>query len=332
MSLKKKSNMYFSLAQMVAAGMPIVRATRTAGMGGRDRYGRAMVRVSEEIDKNGVAIADAMRKRPNIFSPMDIMVVEVADNSGNLPEGCRMLANWYDLMGRIRTMIRTGLIFPLVILNIAAVVFPAPRLVMERVNTNHWDFASYLQTVLTVLAIFYIPIFTVAFLLGLSGTRGLFRRIVDHIAFHIPFLGGGLQAMALSRYCMAFGMMARAGVSVITTAQRAAELCGNAVIEERLIGGATAAKQGNPVVDGFSKWLPYEFLEMWRVGEETGDMGSMTARLAQTYEEQMVWRFTSLARAIPWIVYALVCVMILYMIYTLVGQYLGMLTNIADFG
>jgi type IV pilus assembly protein PilC len=322
MSLRKKSNACFSLAQMVAAGMPIIRATRTAGAGTRGPIGRTLVRMSGEIEKGGMLLADAMRKHPHVFTPMDVMVVEVADNYGNLPEGLRMLANWYELMGRIKRIILTGMIMPLVTLNVAAFVFPLPALV-----TSGFDFSQYLRTVAMVLAAFYVPILTLAFLISASGSRGRVRKAVDHVAFYVPMLGGALRAMALSRYCMAFGMMARSGVSVITTAERSAELCGNAVMEKRLAGGAVAARQGNPVVEGFSKRLPFEFVEMWRVGEETGDMGSMTSRMAKTYEEQMVWGFTALARGLPWVLYGLVSIAIVIMIFKLMGFYLGMLTS-----
>jgi type IV pilus assembly protein PilC len=322
MSLRKKSNTYFNLAQMIAAGMPVVRATRTAGAGVRGPIGKALIQMSTEIEKGGVMLAETMRTRPHVFSQMDTMVVEVADVSGNLPEGLRMLANWYDLMGRIKRIILSGMIMPLITLHMAAFVFPLPTLV-----TSGFDFDRYFASVIAALMAFYVPIVTIAVLVKLSGTRGEIRKALDHVAFCIPVLGGALMAMALSRYCLAFSMMARAGVSVITTAQRAAELCGNAVMEKRLAGGAEAAREGNPVVDGFSRRLPLEFVEMWRVGEETGDLDKTASRLAITYEEQMVFRFTALAKALPWILYALVSMMIIAMIFSLVTRYIGIINS-----
>jgi type IV pilus assembly protein PilC len=322
MNPRTKSNAYFSLAQMVAAGMPIVRSTSTVAKGRHNRFGRALLKVSKDIEKGGMLLADAMRSHPRAFSPMDVMVVEVADNSGNLPEGLRMLANWYELTARTSGIILRGIIMPLVILHVAAFVYPLPGLVTSGFNTS-----IYFRSVITTLLIFYIPIIFLAILVKLSGSRGALRKVIDYVAFHIPVLGGAIQAMALSRYCMAFGMMARAGVSVITAAESSARLCGNALMEKRLAPGAQSARLGNPVVDGFSSWLPYEFTEMWRVGEETGDIGTTTERLARTYEEQMIHRFTMVARALPWILYALVSLMIIYMIFSMAGVYIGMINN-----
>jgi type IV pilus assembly protein PilC len=324
MSLKKRSNAYFSLAQMTAAGMSIVRSTRMVGTGIKGRIGRAMVRVSTDIERDGMLLSEAMRKHPRIFPPMDVIVVEVSDNSGNLPEGLRMLAGWYELIGRIRSIILSGMIFPIAMLNIAAFVFPLPDLV-----TSGFNLQRYLGIAVAVLLAFYVPIIVVVLLVRLSGSHGKVRRALDHVVYYVPVLGGAVRAMALSRYCMAFGMMARSGTSVITTARSAAELCGNALMEKRLIGGADSARAGNPVVDGFRD-LPFEFVEMWRIGEETGDIVTVTTRMARTYEEQMVFRFTAVAKAIPWILYAMVSIMIIIMVFMLASRITGTITGLMN--
>jgi type IV pilus assembly protein PilC len=322
MSLRKRSYVYHNFAHLVGAGVPIVRATKAAGAGTRGSVTRAMANMSEDIEKRGLTVAEAMRRRPGVFAPLDVMVVEVADNSGNLPDGFRLLGDWYELMARIRGIIISGMILPIIVLNIAAVVYPIPRFIFTKMTKM-----QYMWSVFDTLMLFYVPVMVILILLNYSGTRGTVRRIIDAIAIRIPILGIAIRDMALSRYCHAFSMMAKAGMSVVTAAQQSADMCGNMSIGRRLAGGVEAAKLGNPVVEGFKPGLPLEFLEMWRVGEETGDMATVTGRLAKRYEDRMVMMFTEVARWLPRVFYFFVCLLLIKMIFTMAGSYVNILND-----
>jgi type IV pilus assembly protein PilC len=324
MSSRKRSFIYDNLAHLVEAGVPLVRATRTAGATGGGPIARALRGISKDLEA-GSTIGEGMRQWPRIFSPLDTMVVEVSDHSGNLPEGLRMLSKWYDLITKIRNTLILGLIWPVLCLHIAAIVFPIPHLAQ-----SNWDFSEYGRSVIGILMCFYIPVITIIAVVKLAGHNSPLRRVLDEIVLVIPVLGGAVRDMAISRYCLAFSMMARAGVSVITTTQRAAELCGNAAMAVHLAGGCEAVKLGNQVVEGFGKGLPLEFIEMWRVGEETGDLAAVAARLAKSYEERMVFKFMMVAQWLPYIIYAAVSLMIVFMIITLLGQIGGFYQGLSN--
>jgi len=313
----RRSQVYNNLAHLVAAGVPIVRAARAAGSGMHGHVARAMTGMARDMEE-GCLIGDAMRQRPRVFPQLDVLVVEVADNSGNLPEGLRMLAGWYELMARIKRTVISGMVLPILVLNIAAFVYPIPQLVMTGI-----DIDLYIRQVVSTLLLFYVPIAIFIAAIKLSSRRGVIRTVIDAVALRIPVLGSALREMALSRYCHAFSMMTRAGVSVVTTAQSASELTGNATMGKRLAGGVEAAKAGNAISEGFSHKLPLDFLEMWRVGEETGDVDAVTARMAARYEESAERKFTELAKWLPRIFYLFVCLMIIKMIFTMMGYITG---------
>jgi type II secretory pathway component PulF len=320
----RRSQVYYNLAHLVAAGVPILRAAKTAGAGMRGKVARAIVEISRDMER-GSTIGEGMKKRPDVFPPLDVMVVEVADSSGSLPTGLRMLAQWYELMARVRRTLISGMVLPIVVLNVAAFVYPVPQFLLSGLTP-----AGYIRQVVTTLMAFYVPIVAIVTLIKLSGSRGIARQVIDEVAIRIPVLGGALREMALSRYCLAFSMMSNAGVSVVTTAQSASELTGNSVIGRRLAGGAAAAKAGNPVVEGFSGALPMDFVEMWRVGEETGDMAAATARMAARYEERAERKFVELAVWLPRIFYFFVCLMIIRMIFSIMGHITGAINNAGD--
>ena len=266
------------------------RATRTAGATGGGPIAHALRRISKDLE-TGSTVGEGMRKWPRIFPPLDTMVVEVSDHSGNLPEGLRMLSKWYDLITKIRNTLILGLIWPVFCLHIAAFVFPVPHLAQ-----SNWDFGEYGRSVIGILMAFYIPVIIIIVLMKLPGHHGPLRRALDEVILVIPVLGGAVRDMAISRYCLAFSMMARAGVSASLPRSVQPNSAAMPRWRHRLAGGAEAVKLGNQVVEGFGRGLPLEFVEMWRVGEETGDLATAAARLAKSYEERMVFKFMLVAQ------------------------------------
>jgi type IV pilus assembly protein PilC len=321
----RRSQVYDNLSHLVAAGVPIVRATRTAGGTTRGKISRALVSISSDLER-GSTFGEALRQRPQAFPPLDVMVLDVADNSGHLPDGLRMLSSWYELMARIKRKVISGMVLPIVVLNMAAFVYPLPTMLIKGGMT--WQ--GYLLQVFEILLCFYVPIVVVVTVVKLSSGRSAVRGLLDSVAIRIPVLGWAIRDMALARYCHACAMMAKAGVPAITTAQDAALLTGNAVMGARLGGGADAARAGNLISEGFSHKLPADFVEMWKVGEETGDMERTAARMAARYEESADRKFVELATWLPRIFYFFVCAMIVMMIFKMLGVYVGTWEHAGD--
>ena len=80
----------------------------------------------------GSSLPDAMKKFPNFFSHFDIVAVEAADQSGTLTEVLRLLSEWHQFSANIKGRIKTGLLFPLAVLIIAAFVAPLPPYFLGR--------------------------------------------------------------------------------------------------------------------------------------------------------------------------------------------------------
>ena len=66
-----------------------------------------------------------------------------------------------------------------------------------------------------------------------------------------------------------------------------------------------------------------KLVEMWKVGEETGQLDDISKRLADTYTEQAEFWFGEFSRWFPRFVYLLICIMLIYMIFTIAQGYVG---------
>lgn len=312
--LSKRSIAYNNLAVMLHAGVPILKALRSASTGLKGKLPQGF-RAMAHAAADGDSLADTMTKHPDIFPPLDITMVQVGEISGNLAEFLDSLAKWYQFGHKIKTTICNGMWLPIIVLHTAAFVPYLPMLFMEFMTTR-----EYLKNVVFILSLFYIPTAVILAIIYLTPKTGPLRTILDNFAIKIPLLGKALRHLALSRFCQAFHMLTKTGMDLVKCSRMALDLTGNAVVRNIFKGGADSAKQGNPVSLGFTNDLPMGFLEVWQTGEETGTMEDATQRLAETYADSAQRKFEYFAVWFPRVVYVLVSIIVFLMFLKILSE------------
>ena len=288
-----------NLSIMLGAGLPLIRALRLAAHGG-GYMPRAFRRLLETCSA-GNSLHEAMAKQPRVFPPLDVMLVRAGDTSGDLAETVKMLADWYEFRHRLRRVLMSGMVLPVAILHVAALIAPLPYLLMGGI-----DILEYVRVVLTWLLFFYVPAAAVLAILRLTPGTGVLRKALDVLVSRVPILGGAVRHLALSRFCWAFHMLLKSGVPIIGAMEMAADASGNWVVDRLVRGGADAARDGRPVSEGLSRRLGREFLDVWEVGEETGTLDEAARRLAVAAGQTAEGRFRALAVWVPRILYFLI--------------------------
>ena len=119
--------------------------------------------------------------------------------------------------------------------------------------------------------------------------------------------------MELSRYSKIFSITYKAGVPITRCVEMATDSVGNEVMRRRLCGACDKVAMGDNMSAGFSRSLPSEFICVWEVGEESGELDESARRLGNMHYDNAEMRFALIAEWVPRIVYAIVsCVMVYY--------------------
>jgi len=298
----KRAAFYHDLAVMLEAGLPILRSldTVTAGLQGNMKkvFSDARKSVSE-----GESISEAMAKYKNAFGKLDVMLVHAAEISGNLPECFKSLTNWYEFRNRLHRTIKAGLMLPIFILHFAAFIIPMPGMLL-----GNMTFGGYFFRVFKVLAFFYILFLTILVIYKLMRSNRELNKILDTFLLRLPVLGNALRQLSICRYCRAFNMLYKAGVPITESLTQATELAGNSVVSGLFEGGATSAAAGNTACEGFSKRLPSEYLNLWQIGEETGELEKTVDKIAEIAGDNAYLLLTECAKWFPRLIYALICI------------------------
>jgi len=305
----QRALIYNNLFVMLDAGLPILRTLPAAISGMKGRLPNAFKSLAKEVS-NGASLAETMGKQPGIFTPIEVLVTQAGEMSGNLPECLKLLSGWYSFCDRLKHIVVSGMMLPCLLIFLAAFIGPATPLFLGRIDINQY----FVQAVMTLL-LFYGPIAVVLAIVFLTPAAGIFRRMLDSIVFIIPVLGKAVFQLALSRYCRIFYMLFKGGVPVVQCAKTASEHTGNFIVTKMLAGGTTSAIAGSPVSEGFSRRLPGEFLELWRIGEESGELDNVVERLVENTSEESERIFTELAKWIPKLIYCLVSIYIMASIF-----------------
>jgi type II secretory pathway component PulF len=179
---------------------------------------------------------------------------------------------------------------------------------------------DYIFQVVGILMLFWAPAVIIVLIIRTTPKMGQARRVLDRIALRIPGLGSAIHKLAISRFCWAFHMLCKAGVPYSESIDMAMSVTGNLVVSDLFAPVAEKVKAGELMSEGFSKELPIELVEMWKIGEETGQLDDVTKRLANNYSEQADFCLAQFAYWFPRIIYLLICILLIFMIFSLAGQ------------
>jgi type IV pilus assembly protein PilC len=302
---------YHDLAVLLDAGVPTLRSLNIIGEGLKGHMRIIFTNLSESVSQ-GNTIADSMAKYPRTFDRLDLMLIKSAELSGELPNCFKTLSNWYEFKKRIKGILISGFMLPLLILHILIFITPIPSLVLGRISVT-----EYMKTTAMALGFLYLLIGIPLVLYHSAPKTGIIRRLLDALILRIPVLGLGIRQLSICRYCSGFNMLYKAGLPIAQCAEQATELTGNSIIANLFKGAAASIKAGSTAYEGFSNKLPLDYLNIWQTGEQIGELDKMADKIADISGDRAELLFTEFAKWLPRFLYAIICIIIIIQIFKL---------------
>jgi type IV pilus assembly protein PilC len=115
------------------------------------------------------------------------------------------------------------------------------------------------------------------------------RMMIDRIILKLPLLGGLMRKIGVARFTRTLGTLITSGVPMLEAMDITARTSGNAVIEEAILKVRSAVETGRTIVDPLRETgvFPNMVVQMIGVGEQTGALDSMLAKVADFYEDEV---------------------------------------------
>ena len=299
--------LYHNLSVLLAAGMPITRSLQSVQKQGK--IGRLFTQISQDVS-TGQSLLDAVNRHDNQFSSLDLILIEVGEQTGQMAEVFEALSQWYAFRQKLLRAIRSGMLLPVLYIHATAFIVPVVACALNEFNPM-----IYVRGVLTILAMFYIPAALAAAIIFLTPKQGPLRQMMDRVLLAIPLLGAAIRDLELGRFSKIFAITYKSGIPILRCAEFAMSSLKNRVIFEKLKGSSERVRLGEEMSTGFSASLPGEFLGLWQTGEQSGDLDEAARRLGEIYSNSAEQRFITVAQWATRLSYAFICIIMMYYIF-----------------
>ena len=290
------------LATMVASGMSILRCFHVLeDTTENDKLRQVLGEVRQDIEA-GISMADSLEKHPDVFSELYIAMTRTGESAGMLEESLERVADQMEKQDSLRRQVRAAMAYPMmigifaVVVLLALVAFLIP--VFEEVFA---DFNGELPFI-TKLSVgmskalrgqWYLIIGgTVALVIGIRKWKksSWGRWQWDKIRLKIPAkIGDVIHKIALARWSRTFSGLVHAGVPLLQAIDITAKTAGNSHMEKAMDDVKLSVQRGGSIAEPLrqSNMFPTMVAHMVGVGEETGNLDGMLAKVADFYEDEV---------------------------------------------
>lgn len=290
------------LSTMINSGLSVLRALYVLEEQTESKFLKETVSAVRKDVESGASMSDAMQRHPKVFNPLFVAMVRAGEAGGMLEESLRRVADQLEKDASLRRQIRSAMIYPTMVITFAVVVMLALVAFLVPVFEGVFQqFGGELPAITKVSVLlskivtqyFYLmfaftAVAVVAFLKWKKSTWG--RPQWDRFRLRVPMkIGAIVQQVAVARWSRTLASLTSAGVPLLLALDITGKTGGNIVVEEAMEGVIESVKRGGNISEPLSKTtvFPTMVTHMVGVGEETGALDQMLAKIADFYEDQV---------------------------------------------
>jgi type IV pilus assembly protein PilC len=289
-------------ATMIDAGLPLVQALDILSTQVENKKLSATLSQVKNDVESGATYADALKKHPRVFSELYVNMVAAGEAGGILDTILNRLAAYIEKAMKLKKKVKGAMIYPVVVSTIAVgviaviMIFVVPTFskmfaslggtlpLPTRLVVNLSNFIAGIGGLLVAGAIIALVVFIVQVRRTEKG-----KHVIDKILLKFPIFGSLLNKVAVAKFTRTLGTLVSSGVPILDGLEITAKTSGNKVVEyaimdvrKGVVGGKTLAE---PITK--AKVFPPMVTHMIAVGESTGALDAMLAKIADFYDDEV---------------------------------------------
>ncbi|MBL8764000.1 MAG: type II secretion system F family protein [Phycisphaerae bacterium] len=295
-STRQLATAYTQIADLLRAGVPLLRALRLIGQRRSAPALAAVFRTLADAVAEGTDLARAMEAEPETFTAVHVAMVRAGERGGFLEPALARLGQLLLGQAELRSRIVGSMIYPAILMVFGTVVMglifglliPVFRPVFDKMTLN--PLTASVLSVSGFVSRYGLIVLGAAAL----GAVGVFRasrhprhaRRMAMLKVKLPVVGSLSGAMAIARFCRILGTLLANHVPVIMALGISREAAGNLVLEESIDRAIEAVRHGEPLHAPLaaSGLFPDEIVEMLSVGESANNLDQVLLTVADTVE------------------------------------------------
>jgi type IV pilus assembly protein PilC len=290
------------LATMLTAGVPLVQSFEIVGRGHENPAMQELILGVKTDVEAGNNLADAMAKHPLQFDDLYVNLVRAGEHAGILEELMHKIATYKEKTEALKARIKKAMFYPAAVLVVAFVItailmiFVIPQ--FAALFTSFGGDLPAMTKFVMMLSDSFVQYWWAIFG-GIGGAvfafinfrkrSRAFRDLLDRASLKAPLFGELLTKATIARFARTLSTMFAAGVPLVEAMESVAHAAGNVVYERSILKMRDEIATGTQLQSAMrdSGLFPNMVVQMVAIGEESGALDQMLAKVADFYEEEV---------------------------------------------
>ena len=315
-------------ATLIGAGIPLMESlSALTEQVDNKRLKTVTGRLRESIN-HGSTLGDALGEHPEVFNELYQSMVRAGESAGALELVLTRLSTYIEGQMELRNKLIGALMYPVIMIGMSMVVMgvllvkviptiaglledlnqplPLPTLIVIKASqlVITWWLPATVVTGVTFLVVYRF----------IHTERG--RMQWDRLRLRLPVAGRVIRHVSISRFARTLATLLEGGLNIVQALDISKTVTANAVIGAAIDDAKIAITKGATIAGPLrqSGQFPPMVMHMVAVGEASGELSPMLAKVADTYDDLVgnsLNRFTALMGPVLLIAVALVVVMVI---------------------
>lgn len=296
------SNCYTNLADLLEAGVPLVRSLELLAERGQRSGLSPILRDVKVRVANGESISKAFAHHRKVFSGFAVNILRAGEEGGFLEESLRSLSRFTERSEDLRSRIVGAIAYPAFLVGmgtlqlVAMLVFFVPRfeVIFERLEKRG---ELPLPTVIllggseliqehAMMVVVVIAMVTLSLWTWLKTEAG--KSLKDRVQLNLWGVGPIVRQYATSRFCRVLGTMLQNGVPILASLEVSRHVTGSQTMSQAIRSASESIASGQSLAAPLQQSGQFsdELVELIRVGESTNRLDKILQNTADTLERQ----------------------------------------------
>ena len=290
------------LATMMSSGVPLMQSMQIIGEGHENASMQDMILSIKADVESGTSLAESLGKFPLHFDDLFVNLVNAGEQSGTLEQLLHEIAVYKEKTEALKAKIKKALVYPISILVVAFIVTAILMIfVIPQFQSLFEGFGAELPALTQMvidLSIFFQEYWWLIFgsiigaVYAIMEAKRRSRKVqhfFDRLLLKVPVIGVVMEKGAIARFARTFATMFKAGVPLVESMVSVAGATGNIVFSEGTLEMRDEVSTGTQlnVAMRNSELFPNMVIQMVAIGEESGSLDTMLAKVADFFEQEV---------------------------------------------
>lgn len=301
-SRRELINFTFHVEQLTKSGVPLLDSLKDIRNSIEySNFTDVLQTVIDDIE-GGKTFSLALAEHPQVFDKVYVTLVRVGEETGNLSDVLKDLAETIRWQDELASHTRKIMIYPAIVTVVVIcvvsflMIYLMPQLLpfIKNIGT---EIPFYTKVLISIsgafvdywYVIFSLPVMIYAAVVIVANKNIAVRYFIDGIKLKIWLIGPLVSKIKLARFANYFAMMYSSGITVLDALGISENMVDNLVLEDSINKARNSIAEGSQISESFESVgvFPSMIVRMLKVGEDTGAMDEALLNVSYFYNREV---------------------------------------------